>query len=79
MKFNKIELKDNKIKKLISENQKLLEDAKRLNPDKAYQSAYADSKSNDTEYLRRQVRILEDKLKRQRPAEKPYDTVSNVS
>lgn len=44
-----------------------------------YHSAYADSKSNDTEYLRRQVRILEDKLKRQRPAEKPYETVSNVN
>lgn len=57
----------------------MLEDAKRLNSDKTYQSAYTDNKSNDNEYLRRQVRILEEKLKRQRPAEKPYDTISNVS
>jgi hypothetical protein len=38
----------------------------------------ADTKLNDNEYLRRQIKALEEKLRRQRPAEKPYESTTNV-
>jgi hypothetical protein len=31
------------------------------------------SKNNDIDYYKRQIKILEDKLKRQKPAERPFE------
>jgi hypothetical protein len=54
-----------------------MDDTKRIT-DKTHQAFSADIKSNDNDYLRRQIKVLEDKLKRQRPAEKPYELSTNV-
>jgi hypothetical protein len=37
---------------------------------------YGSDKSNEVENLRRQVRQLEDKLRKQRPAERPYEQIN---
>lgn len=61
-----------KLKKLSTENQKLIEDGNKFSSNKIVQSFSAEN-SNNVEYLRRQIRLLEDKLKKQRNlAEKPY-------
>lgn len=54
-----------------------MEDAKRISSDKTYQNS--DKKPENVEHLKRQIKILEDKLKRQRPAERPYESSSSVS
>ena len=46
-----------------------MDDTKKV-PDKI---SSTDFKSNDNEFLRRQIKVLEEKLRRQRPAEKPYE------
>jgi len=61
-----------KLKKLSTENQKLVEDGNKFSSNKIVQSFSAEN-SNNVDYLRRQIRLLEDKLKKQRNlAEKPY-------
>jgi hypothetical protein len=61
-----------KLKKLTTENQKLIEDGNKFSSNKIVQSFSAEN-SNNVDYLRRQIRLLEDKLKKQRNlAEKPY-------
>lgn len=47
-----------------------MDDTKNVKP------SSADTKINDNEYLRRQIKTLEEKLRRQRPAEKPYETTT---
>ena len=66
-----LEQKEQKIKKLTDENAKLAEDHGRS----LYVSktVYGSDKSNEVENLRRQVRQLEEKLRKQRPAERPYE------
>ncbi len=66
--------KDLKIKKLNEENLKLTEDGSRFVTKTVYGSDNKSSLNNESvESLRRQVRLLEEKLKRQRPAERPYE------
>ena len=64
------ESKEQRIKKLSDENLKLIEDSKVFTLNKTVSS---DSKSAENEALKRQIRVLEEKLKRQRPAERPYE------
>jgi hypothetical protein len=62
------------VRKLFDENHRLMDDTKKV-PEKI---TSADTKLNDNEYLRRQIKALEEKLRRQRPAEKPYESTTNV-
>jgi hypothetical protein len=72
--FASKESKDGRIKKLADENQKLIDDAKIFSTNKIAQNFSIENKSNDVESLRRQIRVLEEKLKKQRQntAERPY-------
>lgn len=72
--FSKKETKDQRIRKLTDETHKLNDDAKLFSTNKSVQSFSIETKSNDIEGLRRQIRILEDKLKKQKQnaAERPY-------
>ena len=65
------ETKDQKIKKLTDELHKMADEHKVT----AKSNLTLDSKANDVEYLKRQIRTLEDKLRKQKmPAEKPFET-----
>ena len=66
--------KDNKFKKLADENKKLLEDVKLFSTNKIVQNFGSDVKSNEINELKNQIKILEERLRKQRQvAEKPYD------
>ena len=56
------------------ENQKLIDDAKIYSTNKIAQNFNIENKSNDVDSLKRQIRVLEDKLKKQKQntAERPY-------
>ncbi|CAF0743692.1 unnamed protein product [Brachionus calyciflorus] len=71
---SQIKSKDGRIKKLTDENQKLIDDAKIYSTNKIAHNFNADNKTNDVESLKRQIRILEEKLKKQKQnmAERPY-------
>lgn len=72
-----IESKDAKLKKLSDENKKLTDDKK--SPTRG-QSLTVESKPSEVDELKRQIRVLEERLRRQRQSipEKPY-TDSNKS
>ncbi len=69
---SQIKTKDQRIKKLSDDSQKLKND---FNTTKITSSTSLNAKSNDVDYLRRQLRILEEKLKKEKlnKAERPYD------
>ena len=69
-----LESKDQRIKKLSDENQKLIDDNKHYSSNKIASNQSLDAKSNDVEYLKKQIRILEEKLKKEKlnRAERPY-------
>jgi hypothetical protein len=60
---------------LADENQKLNDDGKTSAINKTAVSFQADNQSNDVNYLRKQVRLLEEKLKKEKlnKAERPYE------
>ncbi len=68
--------RDQKIKKLSEENAKLFDDKVVPTNKVIYQNNNNSNSSPDSlsvEHYKRQIRILEEKLKRQRPAERPYE------
>ncbi len=69
-----IKTKDQKLKKLTDENRKLIEDGRIFTTNKMVQNFNLENRPNDVELLKRQIRTLEEKLKKQKlmTAEKPY-------
>jgi hypothetical protein len=67
--FSNPEARDQKIKKLMEDQQKILNDTKRF---------YDETKPNETDQLKRRIKDLEGKIKNQKPAEKPYESNNNV-
>ena len=59
---------------MADENKKLLEDVKLFSTNKIVQNFGSDVKSNEINELKNQIKILEERLRKQRQvAEKPYD------
>ncbi len=68
-----LEIKDAKLKKLTDENQKLTLEMNKVAANRSVHSLADDAKS-ELDFLKRQVRTLEEKLRRlQKPAEKPFE------
>jgi centrosomal protein CEP290 len=72
---SQIRSKDQRIKKLADDNQKLTDEGKIASVNKTAAVFHADIQSNDVGYLRKQIRILEEKLKKEKlnKAERPYE------
>lgn len=72
------ETKENKLKKLNDENKKLTDTGKNHS---SGQSLTVESKPSEVEGLRRQIRILEERLRKQKQsvAEKPYSEMGDKS
>lgn len=59
---------------MADENKKLLEDVKLFSTNKIVHNFGSDVKSNEINELKNQIKILEERLRKQRQvAEKPYD------
>lgn len=59
---------------MADENKKLLEDVKMFSTNKIVHNFGSDVKSNEINELKSQIKILEERLRKQRQvAEKPYD------
>ena len=77
--LNFIETKEQKLKRLSIENDKLIEDSNNFKSSNKIVKTFDGTKSNtnnEVDFLKRQIKQLEDKLKRQQQqrsvAEKPY-------
>jgi hypothetical protein len=61
----------------MNDQHKILDDTKRFY-DKTSVNYLDDAKLSETDQLKRRIKDLESKLKIQKPAERPYESPSNV-